>query len=527
MLSRDAGAAEPSAALKRPTRIAVIGAGSAGLAMAQQALDVGRDQVQLVVFEREGHVGGLWHYCPTPGPCEVRGATDGSPGLARFADWPDHPALPPSAMYDGLRTNIASDIMAYRDEPFVQGLSLFPARADVEAYLDAFADHYDLRKYIRFNTHVVHVERSQHMWSVTVRDAQGERTEAFDALVCAQGRCSVPYIPSIPHMDRFRGKQLHSAWYRTPTDFRGQRIVVVGSNSSGCDITRELMGGTVREFPVVNEWQRDTLQDPPRTQVEVFQSYHNPDEPPPMDYDPRDPQAPAWCKRIQVVGPITHVDTDGALVLQDGTRLANIDTIVWATGFLYQVPFTTRGEPFVSRPLIPPVGTPGVRVAPEANAASVLENMDDWLLFYEGAPNLVFLGLPNRIVPFPLAQLQSRVAANVFLGKMPPLPRVRSDLPMSDPQRWEPQPANDHHSQPLWRDWTFGASSEIAYHDALLALLPGPQSKERPPGEQQYLEHNDGRGEGVHPPEGWYQFAQWRRDRRIHGKELRRETLGY
>ena len=123
-------------------------------------------------------------------------------------------------MYDGLRTNIASDIMAYRDEPFVQGLSLFPARADVEAYLDAFADHYDLRKYIRFNTHVVHGERSQHMWSVTVRDAQGERTEAFDALVCAQGRCSVPYIPSIPHMDRFRGKQLHSAWYRTPTDFR-------------------------------------------------------------------------------------------------------------------------------------------------------------------------------------------------------------------------------------------------------------------------------------------------------------------
>ena len=494
--------------------------------MAQQLLEVGHDDVQFVVFERQDDIGGLWRYCADPGPCEIHVPTDDTQGLAGFADWTSHPARPSSAMYDGLRTNIASDIMAFRDKPFPGSTSLFPPRAEVEAYLDTFADHYGLRKYVRFRTHVVHVVRTQDMWSVTYRNDHGAHTEMYDAIVCAQGRCSVPYIPGIPHLDRFRGKQQHSAWYRTPTEFRNQRVLVVGNNSSGCDITRELTGGAVRTFPGSDEWQESAKQDPPTTGVEVFQSYHNLDKPPQMDYDPRDPHSPDWCKRIQVVGPIASVNTDGTLVLQDGKTLPQIDTIIWATGFLYQVPFTTSSEPFLSKPLLPAQGTPGVRVAPQVHAASTLQNIDDWFLFYEGAPGLALLGLPNRIVPFPLTQLQSRVAAYVFLGKMPPLPRVRSNLPPSNPERWVPQPPSDT-ARPLWHDLTFGAMSEIAYHDALLALLPRPESTQRPPGEDAYLAHNNGRGDGVHPHEAWYQFSQWRRDRRKHGKELRREELGY
>lgn len=509
---------------ERPVRVAVVGAGSAGLAMAQQLLEVGRETgVRPVVFERENVLGGLWQYCADPGPCTVHVPSDTRHATAGFADWAAHPLRPSSAMYDGLRTNIPSDIMAYRDAPFPAQRSLFPARKDVLSYLETFAKDHGLEKYVRFRSEVVHVARANGAWRVTSRGASGERCEEYDGVVCAQGRCTVPYVPVIPGLAHFKGRQVHSAWYRTPTVFRGERVLIVGNNSSGGDIARELCGGTVRTFPGYEAWQRACEDAPP---VQVYQSYHNPDEPPPVDLDPRDPASPAWCRRIHVVGPIARVDADGSVVLADKTTL-HVDTIVWATGFLYQIPFSTHGAPFDAAPLLPPVGTPGVHCAPALRAASILDNLDDWLLFYKHAPGLCFLGLPNRIVPFPLTQMQSRVVAHVLLNKIPSLPRARADLPLTDAARWVPQDNSQAPGPEVWRNFTFGAASEIAYNDALLALLPAPESRQRPPGEEAYLEQGDGRGGGPHPPEHWYQFGQWRRDRRTSGKALRHEELKY
>ena len=76
-------------------------------------------------------------------------------------------------------------------------------------------------------------------------------------------------------------------------------------------------------------------------------------------------------------------------------------------------------------------------------------------------------------------------------------------------------------------DFTFGADAEDAYHDALLALLPGDHGKMRPPSQREYIEHGDSLGGGPHGAEGWFQASQWRRDRRRAGRQLRRELLGY
>lgn len=48
-----------------PLRIAIIGAGSAGLAMAQQVVEAGSmlgSPIEFVVFERRGNVGGIWQH---------------------------------------------------------------------------------------------------------------------------------------------------------------------------------------------------------------------------------------------------------------------------------------------------------------------------------------------------------------------------------------------------------------------------------------------------------------------------------
>lgn len=47
-------------------RIAIVGAGSAGMAMAKQILELGGGLIHFVLFERRSEVGGIWQYDATP-----------------------------------------------------------------------------------------------------------------------------------------------------------------------------------------------------------------------------------------------------------------------------------------------------------------------------------------------------------------------------------------------------------------------------------------------------------------------------
>ena len=388
--------------------------------------------------------------------------------------------------------------MAYRGVPFPPNTHMFPSRAHVYDYLQYFARSQSMLDVIRFRTEVVHARRVQNGWRVTSRslDEQSESNDVFDAILVANGNCATPHIPSVPGLDHFRGRQMHSAWYRNPDTLNARRILIVGSNSSGSDIARELCGGAVRQWRTSEEWQRSSEN------VTVYQSYHDLAKPPQSDYDPRDPASPAWCRRIHVVGPIQHIDEQGALVFSDGARLEDIDLIIWATGFLHNVSlFQAKDEPFCQAPLI--VHNQHTSTAATIASADTLHHLDDWMMFYKPDPSLCFIGLPKHVVPFPLVQLQSRVAAHVLLGKIPPLPRVRAHLPISDPERWIIDEYNEAPGPEAWGNFILGREAEFVYTDTLLSLLPRSQ-----------------------PPE-WQPFPPWRRELRRKGIEKRRELLGY
>lgn len=391
----------------------------------------------------------------------------------------------------------------------IRGMWPLLTAAEVLAYLERFAHTHNLLPLVHFDTEVMQANKSGRGWRITTRPCrspQASRTWEVDCLVAAQGRCNAPYIPVIPGLHHFQGRQMHSAWYRYPDDLKARRVLIVGNNSSGADIARELCGGSVRS------WSSQRGSCAPER---VYQSYANVDQPPPMDYDPRDPASPGWCRQIDVVGPIHHIEENGTIVLQNGEPLPHIDLIVWATGFMYQVPFLAPDQaPMSKAPLV--VQDDHTHAAPDIQAASILHNLDDWMLFYKSDPSLCFLGLPNRIVPFPLTQLQARyvlltlmltrrVAAHVWLQHIPPLPRIQAQLPVSDPQRWVVQ-AHTEEAAPgpdVWGDFTMGAEAEAAYVAALQSLLPPSQDPAWAP-----------------LPASWHTL-------RRQGKTLRREHLGY
>lgn len=85
----------------------------------------------------------------------------------------------------------------------------------------------------------------------------------------------------------------------------------------------------------------------------------------------------------------------------DGRTEAGVDAVVFCTGYHYAFPFL--------RSL-----TPEVVVRDGSHAAGLWEHV-----LYAADPTLAFLGIPQRIVPFPVAQAQSAAIARIWSDRMP------------------------------------------------------------------------------------------------------------
>lgn len=199
------------------TRVAVIGAGAAGLCAAKHLLARG---IEVVVYEIGSRIGGLWVY-------------ENDNGLG--------PA------YRSLHLNSEARVTAYADFPFPPGSPLYPDHEQVRSYLEAYAARFDLTRHIRFRSRVVSAApqalqasaaqetQAPARWRVALENGTAE---VFDTAVVASGHQSVPAHPA--WKDRFTGEYLHSHAYRVPEPFRGKRVLVVGMGNSAVDIAADI-----------------------------------------------------------------------------------------------------------------------------------------------------------------------------------------------------------------------------------------------------------------------------------------------
>lgn len=211
------------------TSVCVIGAGAAGLCAARHLSALG---IHVRVFEQSNVVGGTWVYTDQVGK-DSRG-------------FDIH-----SSMYERLMTNLPKEIMAFPDYPFPpgsgEGTSSFIHHTEVRKYLENYCDNFGLRKHIRFGTRVDSVVPESYKWRVGSARLAGNAggkgdEELFDAIIVCNGHYSVPNVPPIEGMEKFKGSVLHSHDYRRPADerFAGKVVVLLGAAASGIDISLEV-----------------------------------------------------------------------------------------------------------------------------------------------------------------------------------------------------------------------------------------------------------------------------------------------
>nr|XP_006823412.1 PREDICTED: dimethylaniline monooxygenase [N-oxide-forming] 5-like [Saccoglossus kowalevskii] len=205
-------------------RVAIIGAGVAGLVSIKSCLEEG---LQPVCFERHDDIGGLWYY--TEQLRKGQGA----------------------ATYDSVVTNHSKEMSCFSDFPFPKAWPPFLSRLRVHEYLHSYADHFALKKYITFNANVIRIETAiDGGWTVIISNGIGGKTEEiFDYVMVCTGVFSETHFPSYPGFENFDGIKIHSNEYRDSGKFKDKRVVVVGAANTAGEVACELArNGSIQVF---------------------------------------------------------------------------------------------------------------------------------------------------------------------------------------------------------------------------------------------------------------------------------------
>ncbi len=109
----------------------------------------------------------------------------------------------------------------------------YATQPEILRYIEEVARRFDLLRDIQFNARVTeaHFDAKARRWNIAI--AGGER---FVATWCvmATGCLSIPQTPRFPGLENYEGRWHHSAdWPREGVDFRGLRVGLIGTGSSG------------------------------------------------------------------------------------------------------------------------------------------------------------------------------------------------------------------------------------------------------------------------------------------------------
>jgi putative flavoprotein involved in K+ transport len=110
----------------------------------------------------------------------------------------------------------------------------FPDVSHVLDYLADYEKRYELPVQRGVRVEAVHDQAPL----LHVRTDSGAFTAR--AVISATGTWWRPFLPAVPGREHFQGRRRHTVDYRSPWDYAGQRVIVVGGGNSGAQVAADL-----------------------------------------------------------------------------------------------------------------------------------------------------------------------------------------------------------------------------------------------------------------------------------------------
>jgi cation diffusion facilitator CzcD-associated flavoprotein CzcO len=184
------------------TRVAIVGAGFAGLGMAIRLRQEGVDD--FVVFEKNSDVGGTW--------------------------WDNS--------YPGCQCDVPSHLYSFSFALNPEWSRTYSSQPEIWAYLRRCAEEFGVLSHVRFDTAVVDASWDADAGRWNVETPAGNWTA--DVLVAGNGALSEPSVPDVPGLEHFEGPAFHSARWDDAHELAGQRVAVIGTGASAIQIVPKI-----------------------------------------------------------------------------------------------------------------------------------------------------------------------------------------------------------------------------------------------------------------------------------------------
>lgn len=314
--------------------------------------------------------------------------------------------------YPGIRSDSDLYTFGYRFKPWVG--APIATSAEIKSYMGEVIEEADIGRHIRYRHKISRASWSStdSLWTIEATRTDTGETLRFTAnfLWMCQGyyRHDKGYTPKWPGMERFKGKIVHPQTWPKDLDYKGKRVVVIGSGATAATLVPNIadetahvtmlqrsptyfiparnannLADTLREIQIDEAWiheivrrkilfdqatfMRRCMEEPETMKEELLKgvrAYIGPDHP----IDPHfTPTYKPWTQRIafvpdgdlfrgiragkaSVVTDEIETFTETGIQLKSGKTL-EADIIVTATGFdlnvLGDIEFAVDGEPLV------------------------------------------------------------------------------------------------------------------------------------------------------------------------------------
>jgi cation diffusion facilitator CzcD-associated flavoprotein CzcO len=183
-------------------RIAIIGAGPAGIAAGHELLQKGFSE--FTIFDALDAPGGTWRL----------------------------------HSYPGLACDVWAHSYSFSYAPNPDWSASFVEQPEIQAYLARCATAFGLDPHISLSTRIISAHY-QEGGSWKLRTSNGEDYE-FDVVINAMGNQHTPKFPDVPGMDLFEGDSWHGTRWNHDVDLAGKRVIIVGSAASAVQIVPEV-----------------------------------------------------------------------------------------------------------------------------------------------------------------------------------------------------------------------------------------------------------------------------------------------
>ncbi|NVK12033.1 MAG: NAD(P)-binding domain-containing protein [Gammaproteobacteria bacterium] len=380
-------------------KVAIIGAGPSGITAIKNFADQG---FEVTAFDRCGGVGGNW----------------------RFNDPSGH-----SSVFETTHLISSKYTSSYEDFPLPDTTPDYPSHQELLRYFNAYADHFDIKKLIKFNTEVTNCKKIDgDRWEVEWKNLGSDEkmTAEFDALVVCNGHHHAPRYPDYP--GEFTGEFIHSHDFKSAKPFEDKRVLVIGGGNSACDVAVEtarvskstsiswrrgyylipkfMYGSPTDVLALKNRWMPDWIREPyTRLMLEIFQG-KNEDiglQKPDKSLNATHPTVNSELYYAVRHGKVTpHVDIEryegNTVIFKDG-KSEEFDVIIACTGYKIKHDFFDQSL-----------------INYEEGKVPLLHKM-----IPGDINNLYFIGLFQPLgCIWPGAELQSKLAAQHLCGNWKP-----------------------------------------------------------------------------------------------------------